>query len=188
MLESLFQLLYAGRGTIFFFIILFLAYLFKSRFVIISHWHHTYDKAQFSTMDFYSACEQAIKERNLPGATLKRVIHNNRIFFSGSREYLRVYRMGIAYDICAAPNGSGCYVSWWHHEHYSNFERLVMMKIPVLNWVYREQTLHQYDLELMFQDVIHACVMEAADAMTGVKGSTLSESERSIIHNWTALK
>jgi hypothetical protein len=181
MFDLTLQVLYQFREVLFLLLIFGIIYLIRSRFVILSHWHHTYDGSQFSTLEFYDAAEKAISERKLPGVSLKRTTHKNRIFFSGDREYLRVHRLGIAFDICAAPNGTGMYISWWHHENYSNFERFVLMKIPVLNWVYRSQTLHQYDLEQMFEDVVHACVLETADAMVGVKGSTLSEAERSII-------
>lgn len=188
MLEAIAQVLQQNSGVVYFLIICLILYLARSRFVIVSHWHHTYDNAQFSVQDFYSTVESSFKERKLPDAYTTRTIHYNRVFFSGRREYLRIKGNGMAFDICAATNGRGCYISWWQHENFNNFERLILMKIPVINWIYRTQTLHQYDRELMFQDVVHTCVMEAADAMTGVKGSTLSESERAIIHNWTALK
>lgn len=80
---------------------------------IISHWHLLVDNFNMSSMDFYESVEGALRERAVPDLELSRVTHFESGIGSPQREYLRIYRRGLAFDVCAAPFGRGFFFSWW---------------------------------------------------------------------------
>lgn len=80
---------------------------------VISRWHHLVDNFNTSTLDFYAAVEEAVKARDLPDAKAERVEFKEGTVVSAKREYLRIQRDKVAFDICAAPFGNGFFFSWW---------------------------------------------------------------------------
>lgn len=80
---------------------------------IISHWHTLIDDFNTSGQDFYQAVEAAVKAREVPDVTFSRVDYKEGGFASSKREYLRLERQFVAFDICAAPYGNGYFFSWW---------------------------------------------------------------------------
>ena len=81
---------------------------------VISHWHHYVEDFSTSALDFYAAVEQAIASRELPEVTLSRVEYKEGGLLSAKRQYLRVGREKVAFDLCAAPYGkNGYFFSWW---------------------------------------------------------------------------
>jgi hypothetical protein len=80
---------------------------------VISHWHQLFEAFSTSTQDFYRAVEEAIRRRNLPEIEVSRVLFKEGGVASAEREYLRVRRKRIAFDICSAPYGNGHFFSWW---------------------------------------------------------------------------
>jgi hypothetical protein len=81
--------------------------------LVLSHWHTLFEDFSTSTQDFYRAVEIAIVQRSLPGVRLSRVLFNEGGIGSAKREYLRVQRQRVAFDICSAPYGNGHFFSWW---------------------------------------------------------------------------
>jgi hypothetical protein len=79
----------------------------------LSHWHVLFDDCSTSTQDFYRAVEAAIARRNLPDLEVSRVLFKEAGISSAQREYLRISRRRIAFDICSAPYGNGHFFSWW---------------------------------------------------------------------------
>lgn len=80
---------------------------------VISHWHHPIENFQTSAMEFYFAVEQALAPKQIPEYSTSRVDWREGGVLSGRREYLRVKRGKLVFDICAAPFGSGFFFSWW---------------------------------------------------------------------------
>ena len=81
---------------------------------VLGHWHDLIDNFQASPQEFYRAFEQALEERRVPE------LHSTRIgdirrgnLTSARRQYLRMHRGKYAFDICAAPFGTGFFVSSW---------------------------------------------------------------------------
>lgn len=64
-------------------------------------------------MEFYAAVEQALQPRQIPDLLTSRVDWKEGGLLSARREYLRVKRGKLAFDICAAPFGTGFFFSWW---------------------------------------------------------------------------
>ncbi len=80
---------------------------------VLSHWHTLFENFSTSTQDFYGAVEEAVRERKLPDIEISRVLWSEGGIGSAQREYLRIRRKRIAFDICSAPYGNGHFFSWW---------------------------------------------------------------------------
>lgn len=83
---------------------------------VLSHWHHLEENFSTSAVAFYEAVETAVKAREAPDLEFSRVLWKEGGVLSASREYLRVKRGRIAFDLCAAPYGRGYFFSWWMAE------------------------------------------------------------------------
>ena len=92
---------------------------------------------------------------------------------SAKREYLRVRRKELAYDICGAPFGNGFFFSSWLGEVPSLFWRMVLL-IPFFGiwfrWMFHRQTYYRADTAAMYQALVHAAVLEVVDSMTKQQG------------------
>ncbi len=84
-----------------------------SRSNVISHWHHPVENFQTSTMEFYAAVEEALQPHKIPDLSTSRVDWKEGGVISARREYLRVKRGRLAFDLCAAPFGTDFFFSWW---------------------------------------------------------------------------
>ena len=79
---------------------------------IISHWYKLFERLRGSPMEFYQRLEHALAERKIPGLDVVRVEWHEGGPLSAKREYLRMTRERLVFDVCAAPFGSGFFVSW----------------------------------------------------------------------------
>lgn len=148
---------------------------------IISHWYSLIGNLQESPMEFYRSLEHSIHSRQLPQFSVSRVDWPEGGIFSPRREYLRVRRKDLIFDICGAPFGNGFFVSWWLGPK-AGFVGFVY-SIPVLGYIFqfliRPLTYYKIDTALMFQQAVHSAVLEVIDGMTEAKGiRALTESER----------
>jgi hypothetical protein len=80
---------------------------------VVSHWYTLVDNFNTSALDFYGAVEAVVRARAVPKAEFSRVPFKEGGFASAWREYLRVERGNVAFDIGAAPYGKGYFFSWW---------------------------------------------------------------------------
>lgn len=149
---------------------------------IVSHWYHLIDGLQTSPLKFYEAVETAITKRQAPDAKASRVQWREGGMFSAKREYLRIQRQKLVFDICGAPFGRGFFISWWLGELPSGVAAFAGM-FPVVGSfvqdVFRPSTYYKIDSALMFGEMIHGGVLEVCDAMTTASGiRTLSDLER----------
>lgn len=79
---------------------------------VFSHWNKPSEGFQTSAMDFYASVEAALQRRQIPDVSVYRVdLHEGRTL-SAMREYLRFTRQKLAFDLCAAPYGTGYFYSW----------------------------------------------------------------------------
>jgi hypothetical protein len=83
---------------------------------VISHWHQLIENFQTSSLAFYESVEKGLQARAVPEIHQARVEHKEGGLASANREYLRIHRGKHAFDICAAPFGTGFFVSWWFTE------------------------------------------------------------------------
>ncbi len=80
---------------------------------VISHWHHPIENFQTSTLEFYAAVEQALQPRQIPDYSVSRIDWREGGVLTARREYLRIRRGKLTFDLCAAPFGTGFFFSWW---------------------------------------------------------------------------
>jgi hypothetical protein len=83
---------------------------------VIAHWHNLIENFQTSPMWFYQSLEAAVQRRLIPEIHGARVEHKEGGLASASRQYVRLHRGKTAFDICAAPFGTGFFISWWLNE------------------------------------------------------------------------
>src|SRR5213593_4636311 len=81
--------------------------------LVVSHWHKPFEDFGTSSLEFYTAVEAAIRRREIPDTSTSRVDWREGGLASARREYLRVSRGRLSFDICAAPFGTGFFFSWW---------------------------------------------------------------------------
>jgi len=149
---------------------------------IISHWHHLLENYSESSQNFYSQLEQATKQKNIPDIKVSRIDYREGGIFSAKREYLRVKRKGLLFDICAAPFGNSFFISWWLGEKMGPFLSLLLLIPGIGAWIiktFRPETYYRTDTTLMYQELVHSAVLELLDCITKDKGlRALSELER----------
>lgn len=78
---------------------------------ILSHWYSLYEKGQFSSASFYDSIEAELQERKLPQLKASRPEFHEGSLISDKRVYLRLERERYAFDVCAAPFGTGYFFS-----------------------------------------------------------------------------
>jgi hypothetical protein len=80
---------------------------------IISHWYNLIGSFTYSTQDYYQQIEAAVSQLQIPDLKVSRVEWKEGGMFSAKREYLRIRRDRLVFDVCGAPFGTGYFVSWW---------------------------------------------------------------------------
>jgi len=81
---------------------------FKRREVIVLyHWYALIEQFQTSTQEFYNDIEKELEVRKIPGLEVTRELFREGGLLSDQREYLRLTRERLVFDICAAPFGTG---------------------------------------------------------------------------------
>lgn len=179
LIDSLFNVM-AHNSTILW--ILFFAFIFWLAAVfttILGHWHHTFDKVNFSALECYKKIEAGLKAREVPDMRLTRTTYRESVVFGAEREYLRIIRGDYVFDVCVAPFGTGMYASWWFVDETNRITR-IFRRLPIISYFYSRITYHQIDTELMFRDLVHLVVLEALDAMTEPHGVRMNEYDRRI--------
>ncbi len=149
---------------------------------VLSHWHHMLDGYQGTPLQFYQSLERVIQLREVPDTKVSRIVYSEGGIFSAKREYFRVQRKELIFDICAAPFGDGYFVSWWLGESLGIFWSLVT-SIPLLGGLmhrlFKPATYYHLDTTLMFQNIVHSAVIDVVDEITNSHGlRALTELER----------
>lgn len=78
---------------------------------VIDHWYALIPGFNTSTKDFYEAVENELKECQVPGLEIFHVDFAEGGVMSSKREYLRMTRERLVFDICAAPFGKAYFFS-----------------------------------------------------------------------------
>jgi hypothetical protein len=77
------------------------------------HWSQLIEGMQFPSGEFYQKVERALEARQVPGLTFSRVTWREGGPMSAKRDYLRIKRERLIFDVCAMPFGTGFYVAEW---------------------------------------------------------------------------
>lgn len=78
---------------------------------VIDHWYSLVPGFTTSGKEFYEAIEKELKERQIPGLDIAYVDFAEGGVLSQKREYLRMTRERLVFDICAAPFGTAFFFS-----------------------------------------------------------------------------
>lgn len=149
---------------------------------LVSHWSHRVEGMQQSSSDFYTEVERVLQAEGIDGIKTERVNIAEGGLFSAKREYLQIRRGEHVYHVCAAPFGTGFFLSSWLGEVESGFWNWIA-SWPIVGIFIRgflkPLTYYKIDTGLMFQSVAHAAVLRVLDGLTSQKGlRALSEDER----------
>jgi len=77
----------------------------------LSHWYAPVPNYSASTKDFYEAVEKELKAQQVPALEISRVEFSEGGVLTAKREYLRLTRDRLIFDICAAPFGVNYFYS-----------------------------------------------------------------------------
>ena len=83
----------------------------KKKADVIEHWYSLIPGFTTSTKDFYAAVEKELKDRQVPGLEIFYVDFAEGGVLSNKREYLRMTRERLVFDVCAAPFGTASFFS-----------------------------------------------------------------------------
>ena len=79
----------------------------------LSHWYLLVEHFKTSALGFYDSVEKAITRRSVPDLKISRLTYTEGGLATARREYLRIQRGSLVFDICGAPFGNGFFFSWW---------------------------------------------------------------------------
>jgi hypothetical protein len=80
--------------------------------IVLAHWCKLINDLKASPLDFYRRLESLLYERQVPKLESAAVDWREGGLLSAKRRYVRFLRERITFDICAAPFGTGFFVSW----------------------------------------------------------------------------
>lgn len=78
---------------------------------VLDHWYTLVDQFNIPCKDFYDAIERELTHRKVPDLTISRVMFSEGGLLTANREYLRMKRDWLVFDICAAPFGVSFFFS-----------------------------------------------------------------------------
>src|SRR5580698_1510296 len=84
---------------------------FKKSADVIDHWYALDPGFNLSTKEFYDGIEKELKTREVPGLEIFHVDFAEGGVLSSKREYLRMTRERLVFDVCAAPFGTAFFFS-----------------------------------------------------------------------------
>lgn len=102
---------------------------------LLHYWPELIEGMRFSTKDFYDRMEAALQARSIPELAVSRVDIKEGGPMTPRREYLRLRRERLIFDISAMPFGSGFYVSEWFWKQPRRFGLIVLLALAALIWI-----------------------------------------------------
>lgn len=168
--------------------------------LVASHWTKLIEEFQMPPKELYSLVEEKVRARQVPDVRASRVDWHEGGAFSDKREYLRLNRRDLDFYICAAPFGSGFFVSsrlttpasinwllmipvgivgfllvaYVFVKIFGFFGILISLGAAIVGMVYlvnvNKLTFYKIDTALMFQQAVHQSLLEAIDHSTNAKG------------------
>src|SRR5690349_19682035 len=143
---------------------------------ILSHWTQHFEGLNQSTQQFYGLVQSCVEKKKIPEARFTRVDFKEGGIFSSSREYLRIVRGDLRYDICGAPFGNGFFISSRLFADGKLADSLLgsMDRGGVLSQVaggitakvVGADTYMKIDSARMYQTLVHRGLLQAIDSMT----------------------
>jgi hypothetical protein len=83
---------------------------------VYARWCKLFPGVSAQPSEFYDLLQKALEQRKIPKIEISRVYHREGGIFSAKREYLRMSSERLVFDVCAAPFGTGFFISYWFAE------------------------------------------------------------------------
>ena len=151
----------------------------------LSSWCQSIPNLQGATSEFYQQVIAAVEMREVPGVSMRTVLFLEGGIQTDKREYLRIERGNLVYDLCAAPFGGTFFVSSWLAQKPSKVLEalasapLVGALVRIMVRLFDPLTYFKLDSARMFQAAVHEAVLEVIDQMTSLQGvAPLTELQR----------
>jgi hypothetical protein len=146
-----------------------------------SNWSLLLPNFKFSTEKFYELVQKEMENHEISELSFNEVCLKTGNLFSHERIYLRVRWQDYHYDLCFAPFGDGCFVSWWLIFSTTEIED-ILTNIPLIGILIKRafytQTYYKIDTASMFMTYAHHSVLAVIDEITKNTGIRLSQEER----------
>lgn len=146
-----------------------------------SHWSQLLPSFKYSTMEFYELTKAEMLSHGIEQISFKEEKLKTGHILSSERIYLRVLWKDYYYDICFAPFGDGCFVSWWLFQEKSSGE-VFFTNLPFIGgWIGRafyKKTCYQIDTSSMFMTYAHQSVLSVVDQITKGSGFRIDDNDR----------
>lgn len=161
-------------------IIVFMYY--RTRYESKYPWQHFYDGFAFSANDFYAKVKAGLEERKITNISVTTESFLESHIFSDKREYLKITRAEYVFYLCAAPYGTGTFVSeWLCVKREGNINRIPIVS-KLMGKDRNDKSFYQIDTEAMTRMAIHSTMIDVLNTMTtasGVRGLTELEAQQS---------
>lgn len=83
----------------------------RRKVLVQEHWYVPLLDFRISTQEFYDAIEKELAERKVPDLEISRIEFAEGGLLSAQRQYLRLRRERLVFDICSAPFGTSWFFS-----------------------------------------------------------------------------
>lgn len=148
---------------------LFIYLIVQPRYIVHGRWQERFDNLQISVSDFYDVLTTVICEHNIQGVRFSKVTRSEGGFFTPRRECLRITYRGDIYDVCVAPFGSGCYISWWQFEKRGIVGDL-LRRSKTIETILDTKPEYHTDAVKVFKEIIHSSIHQSLEHLTTPKG------------------
>ena len=104
---------------------------------VIESWHVLMPDCRFGVDGFYRSIEEDLATRDIPGLTVERIEFAEGGLLSAKRQYLRLRRERLVFDICSAPFGTSWFFSSRSSEIPARWHRLdLLIALVGIGFVY----------------------------------------------------
>lgn len=126
---------------------------------------------------FLHRCGKELTAQQVPGLKIKKVEFSEGGLFSAKRQYLRMTRDDLVFDVCAAPFG----VNYFFSCRFASVPPTGLMALIkiILSLILEKlnlklvDTYHKEDTRLMYLTVVEGVVKKLVEEETAAKGITL---------------
>jgi len=144
---------------------------------VLSHWYAPVPNFNISTKEFYDKVEKELGAQQVPGLKMSRPEFSEGGLFSSKRQYLRLKRDDVLFDICACPFG----VNYFFSCRFASvpptglkflIAAIITLILEKLN-LKAVETYHKEDTRLIYMTVVEAVVKKLVEQETAAKGIKL---------------
>lgn len=86
----------------------------KKKPEVLKYDHWVFEQFECSPDEFYGSIETELAVREMPGLITERIQHKEGGLLSAKRDYLRIRRERLVFDLCLAPFGTFWFISRRH--------------------------------------------------------------------------